>query len=199
MLCEQVVCVCINVCTYARVCVFVGLSGEPGQSVRCSNGGFKDKRCGEFAGCLLPTSQPFSTPPPPPQREAGRYTGRHLDRKGQAKSGRLLLHLMGQSQRQTVRETARCSSSLPPSLAWAEPLQTPAACLPLCSFLSCGCSCCFDACSRCCCCRRCPRYWFASFEQLLFVAGYLLVFLCISSSVYAYSRLLCVCARSPQS
>lgn len=133
--------------------------------------------------------------PPPPQREAGRYTGRHLDRKGQAKSGRLLLHLMGQSQRQTVRETARCSSSLPPSLAWAEPLQTPAACLPLCSFLSCGCSCCFDACSRCCCCRRCPRYWFASFEQLLFVARYLLVFLCISSSVYAYSRLLCVCVH----
>lgn len=68
--CGQVVCVCINMCTYARVCVFVGLSGEPGQSVRCGNGGFKDKRCGEFPGCLLPTSQPFS-PTRPKEKQTG--------------------------------------------------------------------------------------------------------------------------------
>lgn len=54
--------VCVSACTYVGVCVcvFVGLSDEPGQSVRCGNGGFKDKRCGEFPGCLLPK------PPPPP-------------------------------------------------------------------------------------------------------------------------------------
>lgn len=165
-------------CTYARVCVFVGLSGEPGQSVRCSNGGFKDKCCGEFPGCLLPTSQPFSPPSTPPkEKQTGTQAGTWVEKDRRS---------------QTVRATARCSYSLSPSLAWAEPLQTLAACLPLCSFLSCGCCCCFDAYSGCF--RQRRHHWFASFEQLLFVARYLLALLCISGcSVYAYSRLLCVC------
>lgn len=56
-------------CVFVYVCVFVGLSGEPGQSVRCSNGGFKDKRRGEFslaAFYLTPPPLPPPIPPSPP-------------------------------------------------------------------------------------------------------------------------------------
>lgn len=60
-LCVPFLCALMQVC----VCVFVGLSGEPGQSVRCSNGGFKDKRCGEFP--WLPfTELPLTLSPPHP-------------------------------------------------------------------------------------------------------------------------------------
>ncbi|XP_075959748.1 putative E3 ubiquitin-protein ligase MID2 [Anarhichas minor] len=50
-----------------------GLSGEPGQSVRCGNGGFKDKRCGEFPGCLFPHN-PHNPPYPNRCIEADRHT-----------------------------------------------------------------------------------------------------------------------------
>lgn len=51
---------------FVYVCVFVGLSGEPGQSVRCSNGGFKDKRRGEFSLAAFYPTPPPSPPPTPP-------------------------------------------------------------------------------------------------------------------------------------
>lgn len=73
-------CLCVHLrvhlCGCVCMCVFVGLSGEPGQSVRCSNGGYKDKRCGEFPGCLFPTSQPYS-PILPPQTK--KQTGTQAD------------------------------------------------------------------------------------------------------------------------
>lgn len=72
------VCAFMNALMWVYVCVFVGLSGEPGQSVRCGNGGFKDECCGEFPGCLLPTHHPSS--PNPCHLDADRHTGRHLDR-----------------------------------------------------------------------------------------------------------------------
>lgn len=61
---QACLCVCSRVILCGCMCVFVGLSGEPGQSVRCGNGGFKDKRCGEFPGCLLPSTHPSSSPNP---------------------------------------------------------------------------------------------------------------------------------------
>lgn len=140
-----------------------------------------------FPAAFYQLPNPFKPPPPKKKKQTGTQADTCIEKDRLNRAG---FYLMGPSQ--AVRATARCSYSLPPSLAWAEPLQTPAACLPLCSFLSCGCCCCFDAYSRC---RH--HHWFASFEQLLFVARYLLVLLCISSSVYAYSRLLCVCARLP--
>lgn len=69
------------------MCVFVGLSGEPGQSVRCGNGGFKDKRCGEFPGCLLPIPYPCSLILPypyylDPERQTGAQAETWMDKDG---------------------------------------------------------------------------------------------------------------------
>lgn len=77
--CDQAylcVCLCVHLCRC--MCVFIGLSGEPGQSVRCSNGGFKDKCCGEFPGCLLTTPPPTLPPLPLP---SSTIPGTQRDRK----------------------------------------------------------------------------------------------------------------------
>lgn len=85
-------CLCVHLrvhlCGCVYVCVFVGLSGEPGQSVRCSNGRYKDKRCGEFPGCLLPTSQPYSPTPPQTKKQTGTQAEPWIDKD------RLLPHMM---------------------------------------------------------------------------------------------------------
>lgn len=95
-----------------------------------------------------------------------------------------------------IRATARCSSSYPlPPLAWAQPLQTPAACLPLCSFLSHGC-CCFDAYS---CCRRRRHLWFASFEQLFYlwltICLFSFTFFAVYNLIHVCFVCACVCPR----
>lgn len=81
----QRLCVCLRVHLCGCMCVFVGLSGEPGQSVRCGNGGFKDKRCGEFPGCLFPTpSSPLPSSlssPIPSQRQAGTQVDTWMDKE----------------------------------------------------------------------------------------------------------------------
>lgn len=87
--CDQAyLCVCLCVHLRRCMCVFIGLSGEPGQSVRCSNGGFKDKRCGEFPGCLLTNPTTTTTTPPSPfpnyshrwdAEGTERHISRHLD------------------------------------------------------------------------------------------------------------------------